>query len=237
MPVISLNHPRQPPLHHAAACHLREAALGLAGAFGAEAEAIQTGDTKGFDSAIVKAIRDSVHPSQSIGPGSLADAVRNVTSHRSYWVLTVFVLVTVVHLLVTQRRFEAIYLSVAVIIGTGLGNLLMAIFTRPRSSFPNAPEVFSASVLSDYATRAAVVFPRLRAMLAFHHTQGPARVMLVGRAMVLTLLLRLSRIYLGLHVAIHVIASWCLGTARVTACSLIAQQLTPSTLIGAPVTS
>lgn len=116
-----LTNPRQPRPPKASTTRLlRAVAIGLLAAFAAVAFAIQAGDTKGFDTTIVNAFRDPGDPSRTIGPRWLAEAVRDVTSLGSYSVLTILVLLAVAYLLVARRRFEAIYLAAAVVVGTGL---------------------------------------------------------------------------------------------------------------------
>lgn len=81
----------------------------------------------------------------------------------------------------------------------------------------------------------AVVFLMLGAMLAYHQTRHAPRVLFLASAIFLTVIVGISRIYLGLHFPTDVIASWGLGTAWAIACVLIAQRFAPRVLTASQV--
>jgi len=204
--------PRRPLGLNAAILLLAVAALALAGVFVKVAVEMREGETSGFDNAILNAFRNPAAPSTPIGPPWLYEATRDVTSLGSYAVLGILVVLVVVYLLLARKRFEAIYLSVAVVSGVLFSSALKVGFNRPRPTIDNAPEVFSASFPSGHATMSAVVFLTLGAILAAHEPQRPLRSLFVGAAIVLTLIVGVSRVYLGVHYPTDVIAGWCLGT-------------------------
>jgi undecaprenyl-diphosphatase len=192
---------------------LAGAAAALVGAFVKVSVEMREGETSAFDNGILNAFRNPDDPSTAIGPSWLYEAARDVTSLGSYPVLGILILLVVAYLLMSSKRFEAIYLSVAVVSGVVLSNLLKVGFNRARPSFDNAPEVFSASFPSGHATMSAAVFLTLGAILAAHEPQRRLRVLFIGTAIVLTLLVGISRVYLGVHFPTDVLAGWCLGTA------------------------
>jgi undecaprenyl-diphosphatase len=189
------------------------AALGLAGAFIKVAVEMREGETSAFDNAILNAFRNPADPSTTIGPSWLYEAARDVTSLGSYVVLGILVALVVLYLLLAKKRFEAVYLSVAVISGVLVSNALKVGFNRPRPSFDNTPDVFTASFPSGHATMSAVIFLTLGAILAIHEPQRRMRILFITAAVILTLLVGVSRVYLGVHYPTDVIAGWCLGTA------------------------
>jgi len=147
------------------------AALGLAGGFVKVAIEMREGETSAFDNSILSWFRDPLSPTGLIGPDWLAEAARDVTSLGSYAVLGILMLLVLSYLLIARKRFEAIYLSAAVVSGVVLSNALKVGFNRPRPAFDNTPEVFTASFPSGHATMSAVVFLTLGAILAAHEPQ------------------------------------------------------------------
>jgi undecaprenyl-diphosphatase len=189
------------------------AAAGLAGAFVKIAVEVQEGETSAFDNAVLNSFRNPADASTTIGPAWLFEAARDVTSLGSYAVLTILLGLVVVYLLLARKRFQAIYLMAAVVSGVLVSNALKIGFNRPRPSFDNSPEVFTASFPSGHATMSAVVFLTLGAILATHEPQRRMRILFLAAAVALTLLVGASRIYLGVHYPTDVLAGWCLGTA------------------------
>ncbi len=222
-PIATDNTPRRVLGLPATIVLLAVAALALAGAFVKVAVEMREGETSAFDNTILNAFRNPADPSTAIGPPWLYEAARDVTSLGSYAVLGILVVLVVVYLLLARKRFEAIYLSVAVISGVLLSNALKVGFNRPRPVIDNAPEVFSASFPSGHATMSAVVFLTLGAILAVHEPQPQLRVLFIGAAIALTLIVGVSRVYLGVHYPTDVIAGWCLGTAWAILWSLATQ--------------
>lgn len=186
---------------------------------------MREGETSAFDNAILNAFRNPSNPSTAIGPPWLYEAARDVTSLGSYAVLGILVVLVVAYLLLARRRSEAIYLTAAVVSGVVLSNVLKVGLNRPRPSLDNTPEVFSASFPSGHATMSAVVFLTLGAILAVDEPQRQLRVLFIGAAIALTLVVGVSRVYLGVHYPTDVIAGWCLGTAWAILWSLAMQWL------------
>lgn len=201
------------------------AAIALAGAFVKIAVEMREGKTSAFDNTILNAFRNPAGPSTTIGPSWLYEAARDVTSIGSYSVLTIVMVLVVLYLLLARKRFEAIYLTAAVISGVVVSNALKIGFNRPRPFLDNTPEVFTASFPSGHATMSAVVFLTLGAILAAHEPRRSLRMLFIGAAIVLTLVVGLSRVYLGVHYPTDVIAGWCLGTAWAILWSLATQWL------------
>jgi undecaprenyl-diphosphatase len=142
----------------------------------------------------------------------LAETARDVTSLGSYTILVTIIVLVLTYLMLVQRRFEALHVGLAVVSGAVLSNILKISFNRPRPVFEQAPEVFTARFPSGHATMSAVVFLTLGAMLALHEPQRSLKVLYLATSVVLTLVVGLTRMYLGVHYPTDVIAGWCLGT-------------------------
>ncbi len=100
----------------------------------------------------------------------------------------------------------------AVLSGTIVSQLLKIGFARPRPDLvPYGTEVFTASFPSGHAMMSAVVYLTLGALLARTESRRRVKSYVMAIAAVLTLLVGLSRIYLGVHWPSDVVAGWALG--------------------------
>jgi undecaprenyl-diphosphatase len=115
---------------------------------------------------------------------------------------------------------------IATLGGWGLGLLLKAVFGRPRPSvIPHLVEVQSLSFPSGHAMMSAVVYLTLAALLAQLSAQWAQRVYILAVGLLLTLLVGLSRVYLGVHYPTDVLAGWSAGLAWAILCWLVGRWL------------
>ena len=102
----------------------------------------------------------------------------------------------------------------AVASGTLLSEGLKLGFARPRPELaPHMVEVYSASFPSGHALLSAIAYLTLGAMLARASTKKRIKTLALMVAAMLTILVGLSRIYLGVHWPSDVLAGWALGAA------------------------
>ena len=123
------------------------------------------------------------------------------------------------YLLLTRRRAAAWLMLGAVSSGVVLNNFLKYSFARPRPDvFTPAVQVFTTSFPSGHATMSAITYLTLGALLARTQPDRRVRIYFMTLAALLTVLVGLSRIYLGVHYPTDVLAGWCIGTAWAMAC-------------------
>ena len=92
--------------------------------------------------------------------------------------------------------------------------LLKMGFDRARPDLvPHGSFVSTASFPSGHAMMSAVTYLTLGALLASVHSPTRVKAYLLALALVLTLLVGLSRIYLGVHWPTDVAAGWAVGAA------------------------
>lgn len=188
-------------------------------AFGQIAEQVLEGDAAEFDETILLALRNPADLSDPLGPPWLEEAARDVTALGSYAVLGTVFFAVIAYLLLTQRRAAALYVSVVVIGGLLLSNLLKHSFDRPRPDLvAHAARVFSPSFPSGHATLSAVTYLTLGALLASLHDSRRFKVFFLGLAIILTMAIGLTRVYLGVHHPTDVLAGWCIGAAWAAIC-------------------
>jgi undecaprenyl-diphosphatase len=102
----------------------------------------------------------------------------------------------------------------AVLGGVALNSLLKIGFARPRPDFvASAVRVFTASFPSGHATMSAITYLTLGGLLARIHPALRIRTYFMSLAALLTVLVGLSRIYLGVHYPTDVLAGWCIGAS------------------------
>ena len=197
-------------------------AAGLLGGFGLLADEVVEGDTLNFDNAVLLALRTPGDPADPIGPAWFEEAVRDVTSLGSFSVLGIFVVVVFAYLLLVGKQRTGWFMVFAVVGGTIISTVLKMLFDRPRPDLTGVTEVFTASFPSGHATVSAVVFLTIGAMLAEATPEQRLKLFYIATAVLLTVLVGASRIYLGVHYPTDVLAGWSLGAAWALLCTTAA---------------
>jgi undecaprenyl-diphosphatase len=194
--------------------------------FGLIAQEVAGGETSAFDRRLILLLRDPANPSVPIGPAWLQEAARDVTSLGSIVVLVVVTLAAVSYLFLARQRISAWLLLVAVFGGIALVDVLKAVFARPRPDLEfHAARVFTASFPSGHASLSAIAYLTMGALLARAQSSTMIRRYFLALAACLTVLIGVSRIYLGVHYPTDVLAGWCTGLAWAIACWVVAEWL------------
>jgi undecaprenyl-diphosphatase len=179
-----------------------------------------------LDREILLALRTRGDLTDPIGPDWLQRAATDITSLGSHAVLILLV-ATVAGFLLTKGRRAATLLLLA---GSGGAMLLSwglkALFARAR---PDVVEhlvgVYSPSFPSGHALLSASIYLTLGALLAREFPQAAPRRYCMTVAVTLTLLIGLSRIYLGVHWPSDVLAGWCIGAVWAWGCWVLTKRL------------
>lgn len=187
---------------------------------------VMEGDTGGFDRAILLALRNPADTADPIGPWWLETMFLDLTSLGSVTVLALTTLGALGYLLVKRQHRAAALLFLSVSGGSLIGWLLKHLFDRPRPDLvAHLAEVHTQSFPSGHAMQSAVVFLTIAALVASVHRRLRERLYLIGVAVTLTLLIGMSRIYLGVHYPTDVLAGWSAGAAWAMLCWLAARLL------------
>lgn len=194
---------------------------------------IVTGGTLPIDERIMLSMRTAGDISDPVGPKWVEEAVRDFTALGSTAVLTLLVASVVIFLLLTQRRRMALTVLICTVSGTALSNLAKYLFDRPRPDLvPHQVEVYTASFPSGHALMSAVVYLTLAVLISRTQTTFAAKAFIMGFAVFITMLVGVSRVYLGVHWPTDVLAGWCLGALWATLCWLVTRKSTSLGLSG-----
>lgn len=165
------------------------------------------------------ALRDSASPSIPIGPAWLQEAARDVTSLGSSIVLGIITFAVAGYLFLAHKPAVAWLMLIAVLGGVALNNLLKFAFARPRPDFvTHAVRVFTTSFPSGHATLSAITYLTIGALLARTHPSFTMSLYFMSLAIFLTMLIGVSRIYLGVHYPTDIFGGWCIGAAWAMGC-------------------
>jgi undecaprenyl-diphosphatase len=190
------------------------------------ASEMREGETHAFDDAILRALRSPTDPADPIGPFWVEAIMRDLTALGGYTVLSLILVLAVTYLLMKGKRASALMMAVAVVGGVILSNLLKIGFDRQRPDVvAHLVDVHSLSFPSGHAMLSAVTYLTLGALLARSERGIVMRAYFMGVAIVLTLLIGSSRVYLGVHYPTDVLAGWCAGSAWAFLCWWMARWL------------
>ena len=180
---------------------------------------VSEGSTLAFDRRLLLSLRSAADIADPIGPGWLEESARDITGLGGHVILGLITLATIGYLLMTRRRGAALLVLASVGGGMIVSTLLKLGFERPRPDLvPHATQVYTASFPSGHAMLSAVVFLTLGALLARVHKPRRVKLFFLSLAMVLTMLVGFSRVYLGVHWPSDVLAGWCVGAAWAGLC-------------------
>jgi undecaprenyl-diphosphatase len=166
-----------------------------------------------LDLRILLALRSPGDLSDPVGPEWLERVAVDLTALGSHAVLVLLVLCATGWLLLARRDSTALWL----ILWSGGATLLNAglktVFARPRPEVvDHLVVVVTHSFPSGHALMSAAIYLML-AGLPGHELMNPRlRHYLVGLAVLLTLLIGISRVYLGVHWPSDVLGGWFIGS-------------------------
>ena len=194
--------------------------------FAKTAAEIREGDLQDFDDGVLRMLRSPDDPSVPIGPTWLIQAAIDVTALGGTTVLALF-LTIVVGYLALESRYDAVVVVVIATAGGGLlGEALKWWFARARPQIvPHLVNVGSASFPSGHSMLALVTYLTLGALLARFVQRRRTRTYCITVSLLLSLLVGLSRVYLGVHYPTDVLAGWSVGLAWALLCWLVARYL------------
>ena len=188
------------------------------------AEVARDSSARAFDTEILLAFREAGQTDNPIGPLWFEEAMRDITGLGSTIVLVMVTAVAIFYLLLIGRWRTALLMLVTVGGGQILSSLLKLGIDRPRPDLvSHLAEVQTLSFPSGHAMMSAVTYLTLGSMLAGIVPGRATKIYVLGVAVLITLMVGVSRIYLGVHWPSDVLAGWCAGFAWAMLCWLVAR--------------
>lgn len=187
---------------------------------------VTAGDTQAFDVRVLHALRRADDPSRPIGPAWLEGMFLDVTALGSGTVLGLLVLSVAGFLVLQGRHRTAAFVVISSASAWWVDETLKLAFMRARpEAVPQLRAVFSPSFPSGHALISAVVFLTLGAVLMRIAHRRATKIYCLAMAMILTLLVGVSRVFLGVHYPTDVLAGWIVGLAWASICWLVERRL------------
>ncbi|HMA15604.1 MAG: phosphatase PAP2 family protein [Bacteroidota bacterium] len=178
------------------------------------ADEVADGELEGFDSAILLSLRSPTDLHDPLGPPWFEEMVRDVTALGGNLVTILITLASAGYLALQRKGRAALFVLLAVSSGILLGSTLKGVFERPRPDLvEHAMGVYTSSFPSGHAMTAGVVYLTLAAVLMRFESRRRLKLYLLSLAVLVTLAVGASRVYLGVHWPSDVIAGWAAGAA------------------------
>ena len=167
-----------------------------------------------FDLQALEAMRSPADPEVIAGPSWFGPLMKDVTALGDWSVLTLLTLLLAGYLGL-RRRWSLLGFLIFAVLGQALVvDALKDLFARPRPDIvPRLAEISTFSFPSGHAASSATVYLLLAAMLAPSLPTTAARIYVAASAMLLALLIGMSRVALGVHYPTDVLAGWSFGLA------------------------
>lgn len=200
--------------------------FGAVWAFGIIADEVAENETKTFDVQVLHFFRAQGDLSDPIGPSWLEQSANDITSLGGYPVLTLFTAMAVGYLLLIRRGGAAALVVAAIGGGMVISQGLKALFDRARPDLvPHLVDVHTLSFPSGHSTLSAVTYLTLGALIAAVQPNRRVKAYVIGWALLLAILVGVSRVYLGVHWPTDVLAGWSVGAAWALLCRAVAEGL------------
>jgi undecaprenyl-diphosphatase len=182
---------------------------------------VSGGETQALDRKLLLSMRSSEDPSRPAGPHILREVARDVTALGSVTVLTILIAAVGAYFVLDGRTRMGVYVWVSAGSGAILGSILKWIFQRPRPELElRLVPAASTSFPSGHSMLAAVSYLTLGVLLASTTRKRRLKVFFLALAVLLTVSVGVTRVYLGVHWPTDVLAGWLAGALWAFVCRI-----------------
>lgn len=187
---------------------------------------VTEGDTHAIDIRILMFLRATDDASVLRGPAWLGEAARDITALGGYSILILTTTGVTGFLALSGHHRTARFVLTAVLSGWLLSYVLKSAFDRPRPEIvPHLSVVYSSSFPSGHSLMSAVVYLTMGSLLTNVVDSTRLKCYFLAGATLLTVLVGLSRLWMGVHYPSDVLAGWCVGLAWAELCWLVHNRL------------
>lgn len=175
------------------------------------------GNTSEFDERILLWFRNPANLSDPIGPAWLEVVMRDITALGGLLFLGILTALVAGYLWLIQRQKLALFIALSIPAGSLLNAVLKSFFERSRPDIvPHDTAAALSSFPSGHAMMSAVVFLTLGTLLSLSTTDMRIKIYILCWSLLLTIMVGISRLYLGVHWPTDVIAGWIAGAVWAT---------------------
>jgi undecaprenyl-diphosphatase len=190
------------------------------------ADEVVEGDTHRLDRIILLAMRDPSDTKDPWGPKWLEEMGRDFTALGGIGILILLTAGTVGGYILKKRHKTALLIVVAVVGGLVISLVLKQGFDRPRPDLiPHGSYVYTKSFPSGHSMLSAITYLTLGSLMVRTINHRSLKIYVMVISILVTLLVGLSRIYLGVHWPTDVLAGWSAGASWALICWFAARRL------------
>jgi len=210
-------------------------AIGGLVCFALLALAMTQGWSTAIDEAVLRAFRVPTDLSDPLGPAWFEDTMAEYTVLGGYTILFTLAGLLAIALILLGERAAALFLAVALASGTAVAQVAKRFFDRARPDLVDPLDrTMTSAFPSAHATVSMVAYLTLAMVIVRFVPRHGLRVYVVVVAVALSVVIGISRIYLGVHWPTDVLAGWSLGASWAAICWLAAHFLSRSRRPGHP---
>jgi undecaprenyl-diphosphatase len=170
--------------------------------------------------------RHSSDLANPLGSTVIEEAIRDLTSLGSTLVTTLVTIFVVILLYLYHKPRSAIFLASAVLLGLAYAFLIKLGFDRPRPDVvPHFMHSLSPSFPSAHSSMSAIVYLLIAEVLAREFPNKSLRIFIFIVAILITVSVGISRVYLGVHWPTDVLGGWIIGVTWVLTCWMVEKAL------------
>ena len=178
------------------------------------ADEVAEGEIRHFDEALFLMFRVAGDPSRALGPAWLQETAVEVTAVGGYPLIVLTLAAVCGFFIVTRHYGAALYAVASIGSGALISYTLKQYYARPRPDLvDHLDTVHTASFPSGHALVTTVAYLTLAAIVVGYLETARARIYVISVAVLVAVMVGVSRVYLGVHWPSDVAAGWALGAA------------------------
>ncbi len=178
------------------------------------------------DRMLLLSLRSATDLSDPLGPPWMEEVGRDITALGGNAVLILLTLAVLGFLLMDGKPRLAVVVLIATLGALGVSHTLKKTIDRDRPDLvPHNSVVYTASFPSGHSMLSASTYLTLGALLATAQRRKRIKVFILLVCTFVTLLVGISRVYLGVHWPTDVLAGWTAGATWAILCWLLARWL------------